>query len=1001
MASYEGLSRVVEIKRKKKKDPLGFKVAYLNDRNGNVFTSVAEGSISAQCGLLSGDRALSIDGKNVEKLDHQKFVDILKKSKTTIKLVVVGYQVDPINPARDAEAADLGFKICVLKKEGKGYGFSLSTNPGLSEGISEHVIQKVAPGGAADKAGVANNMHLIAINGIDLTSKSHAEIVGIVKKGGATVVLKVKTGAKKEEDQRSEMAESEIAAAKAVAPVEKTVEKSARVVRVMRSSGTDYGFKIVFNQEIRKSVVTNVSGSTPADICGLKKDDIIWAVNSKSIVGLTHAEVVSLIRTHQNHVVFLVTSRAAHDQFVADASEPDASEATLAWEANYGSFGIPRNLLVEKTPDVKYGFNLTYKSSTHAITVNPGSPADAAGFKNGDIVCAINGADIEGLSHSDAMTHAKVHDNHIEMTVIDPAALKLFQKLGIKITTELAELLASFKILKRELEEPPQYEDATAPEPEPEEPEPEAEEPEPEAEEEDKLIEHPALAAAAIAKARADSDGPAPLPRLVTLKDNNGYGFFLQDKDGEHFLTDVEEGEAAQLAGVRDNDRIIEVNNKNVEGAKHGAVVDLIRLHTDKVTFLVCDKECDDYYKARDVKITKALLGIEPRARLIRVKKDEGTFGFEMHTEPFEAGRVQLLRNIVEGGPADQAGLEEHDRVLEINGQTLDDVSHEDAVDIIRNSGNTVVFLVADEECISFFAAKSIKITREHANELEAEEEEEEPEPEPEEEPEKLVEHPIAAAAAVAAIRSRSPSPAPEAEPEPESEPEPEPEPEEEPEEEKIIEHPIAAAAVVAAVRSRSPSPEPEPEAEPEPEEEPEPEPESEPEEEKIIEHPIAAAAVVAAVRSRSPSPEPEPVEEPETEPEPETTYESEPEPEPERKIEHPVAAVAAVAAVRRSPSPEPEPEAEPEPVHEANLSVAAAAGIYGGRNNGNNLLRSQIRFLIFCMALIKILIQTLKLIIPNSCSSRRRNRRDSNHREDRCSQGGTRCICWSYCCNG
>ncbi|CBY08056.1 unnamed protein product [Oikopleura dioica] len=514
------------------------------------------------------------------------------------------------------------------------------------------------------------------------------------------------------------------------------------------------------------------------------------------------------------------------------------------------------------------------------------------------------------------MTHAKVHENHIEMTVIDPAALKLFQKLSIKITTELAELLASFKIMKRQLSEPPQYEEATAPEPELEEPEPEVEEPEPEVEEEDdKLIEHPALAAAAIAKARADSDEPAPLPRLVTLKDNNGYGFFLQDKDGDHFLTDVEEGEAAQLAGIRDNDRIVQVNNKSVEGAKHSVVVDLIRLHTDKVTFLVCDKECDDYYKARDVKITKALLGIEPRARLIRVKKIDGTFGFEMHTEPFEAGRVQLLRNIVEGGPADQAGLEEHDRVLEINGQTLDDVSHEDAVDIIRNSGNTVVFLVADEECTSFFAAKSITITRDHANELESEEEEPELEPEEEPEPEKLVEHPIAAAAAVAAIRSKV-------------------------------------------------------EAELEVEEEPEPEPE----EEKIIEHPIAAAAIVAAVRSRSPSPEPEPIEEPEPEPEPETTYESEPESESERKIEHPVAAVAAVAVVRRSPSPEPEPEAEPEPevhfeepepsingnsvaesvaesttepepesepeapsvseVHETNLSVAAAAGIYGGHNN-------------------------------------------------------------------
>ena len=132
-------------------------------------------------------------------------------------------------------------------------------------------------------------------------------------------------------------------------------------------------------------------------------------------------------------------------------------------------------------------------------------------------VYAINGADVEGLSHSDAMTHAKVHDNHIEMTVIDPAALKLFQKLGIKITTELAELLASFKIIKRQLSEPPQYEEATAPEPEPEEeePEPEAEEPEPE-EESDRLIEHPALAAAAIAKVRVNKSLLSLLPPLIT-----------------------------------------------------------------------------------------------------------------------------------------------------------------------------------------------------------------------------------------------------------------------------------------------------------------------------------------------------------------------------------------------------------------------------------------------------------------------------------------------------
>ncbi|XP_059802060.1 sorting nexin-27-like [Hemitrygon akajei] len=96
----------------------------------------------------------------------------------------------------------------------------------------------------------------------------------------------------------------------------------------------------------------------------------------------------------------------------------------------------------------------------------------------------------------------------------------------------------------------------------------------------------------------SDSEAPTPTepsrgPRLVKIiKSETGYGFNVRGQvseggqlrsiNGELYaplqhVSAVLQGGAAERAGVRKGDRILEVNGVNVEGATHKQVVDLIR----------------------------------------------------------------------------------------------------------------------------------------------------------------------------------------------------------------------------------------------------------------------------------------------------------------------------------------------------------------------------------------------------------------------------------------
>lgn len=61
---------------------------------------------------------------------------------------------------------------------------------------------------------------------------------------------------------------------------------------------------------------------------------------------------------------------------------------------------------------------------------------------------------------------------------------------------------------------------------------------------------------------------------------------------------------------------------------------------------------------------------------------------------------------------ADRAGLEDEDMVVEVNGVNVEQSSHEEVVEMIRNSGNSLEMLVAKRSVYDQLKAKGVAITR-------------------------------------------------------------------------------------------------------------------------------------------------------------------------------------------------------------------------------------------------------------------------------------------------
>ncbi|KAM9785022.1 Na(+)/H(+) exchange regulatory cofactor NHE-RF2 isoform X2 [Syngnathus typhle] len=264
-----------------------------------------------------------------------------------------------------------------------------------------------------------------------------------------------------------------------------------------------------------------------------------------------------------------------------------------------------------------YGFHLhgeKGKTGQFIRKVEPDSSAEAAGLRAGDRVVAVNGVNVEREAHHQVVQRIKAVENETRLLVVDQETHDYLRNLRLTATEEMAI----------PGEEPP----------------PPFSPPDPTSPSKDKLEDgrngsamlesmlqrstscqvpkrtrrlpssaskkevsvRAAAPAQAQSRSRLHGDPTELAPRLCHLvRADTGYGFNLhshRSRPGQ-YIRSLDTGSPADQAGLRPQDRIVEVNGVNIEGMRHSEVVAFIKKGGDETWLLVVDPDADEYFKMK------------------------------------------------------------------------------------------------------------------------------------------------------------------------------------------------------------------------------------------------------------------------------------------------------------------------------------------------------------------------------------------------------------------
>uniref|UniRef100_A0A8D1KGS2 PDZ domain containing 1 n=1 Tax=Sus scrofa TaxID=9823 RepID=A0A8D1KGS2_PIG len=358
----------------------------------------------------------------------------------------------------------------------------------------------------------------------------------------------------------------------------------------------------------------------------------------------------------------------------------------------------PRECNLSKQEGQSYGFFLRIEKDTdgHLVrVVEKGSPAEKAGLQDGDRVLRINGVFVDKKEHMQVVDLVRKSGNSVTLLVLDGDS---YEK-AMKKQVDLKELGQSQESSLNDKKLP------------------------------------------------SVMNGGAQTwtqPRLCYLvKEGSSYGFSLKTVQGQ-IVKDIDSRSPAEEAGLKNNDLVVAVNGECVESLDHDSVVEMIRKGGDQTSLLVVDKETDNMYKLARISpflyyqsqelpngsVTEAPAPAplevsspdtteevgDHKPKLCRLVKGEDGYGFHLNAIRGQPG--SFVKEVQKGGPADLAGLEDEDVIIEVNGVNVLDEPYEKVVDRIQSSGKNVMLLVCGKKAYDYFQAKKIPIVSSMADPL-------------------------------------------------------------------------------------------------------------------------------------------------------------------------------------------------------------------------------------------------------------------------------------------
>ncbi|XP_075686673.1 Na(+)/H(+) exchange regulatory cofactor NHE-RF2 [Rhinoderma darwinii] len=306
----------------------------------------------------------------------------------------------------------------------------------------------------------------------------------------------------------------------------------------------------------------------------------------------------------------------------------------------------PRLCHIQKA-EQGYGFHLhgeKNKTGQYIRKVEPGSPAEVAGLKAGDRVLEVNGENVEKETHHQVVQRIKAVENETRLLVIDREAdeyRRLSQSSSAPESQPNSSAPSSPSVGNNNGEMWKTPEDTSH---------------------EDQLQNNHSTE-----NGKQDMNGQVKdrCPRLCHLKKGpSGYGFNLHSEKSRpgQYIRSVDPGSPAAKAGLRPQDRLVEVNRQIVDGMKHSEVVANIKTKDNETTLLVVDPETDEYFRKLGVIPTEAHIkgGVIPQSLTNGVTKTQfngGSSTSSSHSDLQSPDKDSQAGDLIEKDPFEESGL--------------------------------------------------------------------------------------------------------------------------------------------------------------------------------------------------------------------------------------------------------------------------------------------------------------------------------------------------------